>query len=345
MDEPFTTTGIGSVPLTDPVEATRFVLDAGLDIPFWPQLPKRAFRELMVPQCAEGLPCLEISPSDKRVWLDLSDPDRKANELAAFYERYLGGDLDLGAMSADHAAGWYAFIEAIACEGRSYPALKGHVTGPMTMALGLNDQDGKPVYYDADVFDCVVKLVELKARWQAARLREHCDKVVIFLDEPVLAAFGSSAYLSITDKHVIGAIEQIVEPLHAEGVVVGVHCCGNTDWAMFLRSGIDILSFDAFQYAGSLVLYADAAGEFLARGGRLAWGLVPTVGFMGTATVEQVQQVWSNAVTALSAKGIDPGVLARQAILTPSCGTGTIPQDRARQVFPLLRELRERLRA
>ena len=342
--EPFATTGIGSLPFGDVGEACRFVLDVGLDLPFWPQLPRRDFRELMVVQFAEGLPCLEVSTDDKRAWLDLSDPNRKADELAGFYERYLGGDLELGGLSPDHAAGLPAFLDALRADDRRYPTLKGHVTGPMTMGLGLNDQDRRSVYYDADVFDCVVKLVEFKARWQAARLRDHCDRVVIFLDEPVLAAFGSSAYVSIQAEHVVDATNQVVDPLHADEITVGVHCCGNTDWAMFLRSEVDILSFDAFQYARSLSLYADDLSAFLGRGGVLAWGLAPTIAATGDETVGQLVQIWTDTVAALLAKGIDGDQLVRQSLLTPSCGTGSVSEQTARNAFALLPELREGLR-
>ncbi len=337
------TTGIGSLPFTDPHEACRFVFEAGLDLPFWPQLPRRDFRELMVPQFAEGLPCLTISPDDRRIWLDLSDPNRKAEELAAFYERYLADDLELGRLSPDHAAGLAGFLENLASTGQHRRQLKGHVTGPMTMGLGLNDQEQRPVAYDADLFDCVVKLVELKARWQATQLRNHGDRVVIFLDEPVLAAFGSSAYLSLKDEHVIQAIDQVTEPLRAEGTVVGVHCCGNTDWAMFMKSQVDLISFDAFRYAPSLALYGEALNEFLARGGLLAWGLVPTLDLAGTASVEEMAQVWDDSLNTLASKGIDPSRIANQSMLTPSCGAGSLSVEAVRNVFDQLTELHHRL--
>ncbi len=55
MFSPFLTTGIGSLPHTDPEEACGLVL-ATFDIPFWPQLPKLSFRESMIPQFSEGMP-------------------------------------------------------------------------------------------------------------------------------------------------------------------------------------------------------------------------------------------------------------------------------------------------
>ena len=59
-------------------------------------------------------------------------------------------------------------------------------------------------------------------------------------------------------------------------VTLGIHCCGNTDWSLLLNAPIDILSFDSYGYFESLRLYDRALAQYLARGGWLAWGLVPT---------------------------------------------------------------------
>ncbi len=345
FDHPFITTGIGSLPITDPDEAVRFALGDGLDIPFWPQLPKRSFRELMVPQYAENLPCLRISDEDKRIWLDFSDPDARAEELAAFYERYLEGDVELGALSHDHAAGWHRFVQALEEGGKTYPYLKGHITSPITMGLGLNDHEQRAVYYDADIFDCVVKLLEMKARWQAERLRPHCETIIMFLDEPAMAAFGTSAYLSITEADVARAVNEVSKPLRAEHMLVGLHCCGNTDWGMFLDCEIDILNFDAYQFTSALALYPDALKRFLDRGGVLAWGLVSTGEDAGQAPVEKLLELWHTGSDALVAKGIDREQLTRQSMLTPSCGAGSLEDSVARDVFRSLVELKKALAA
>jgi hypothetical protein len=42
---------------------------------------------------------------------------------------------------------------------------------------------------------------------------------------------------------------------------------------------------------------------------------------------------------ALSAKGIDRGLIARQAIITPSCGTGSMEPGDAEKVFEMLADL------
>ncbi|GAH14871.1 unnamed protein product, partial [marine sediment metagenome] len=44
---------------------------------------------------------------------------------------------------------------------------------------------------------------------------------------------------------------------------------------MLLSTKIDILSFDAYNYAQSLSLYPSEVKSFLDRKGNIAWGIVP----------------------------------------------------------------------
>ena len=68
------------------------------------------------------------------------------------------------------------------------------------------------------------------------RLREAGTKPVIFLDEPGLYAFDRR-----DPQHLVSVQELrvMVLALRREGAVVGVHCCGNTEWAPLLALGWD----------------------------------------------------------------------------------------------------------
>ena len=81
MFTPFSTTGIGSLPHRDPVEACRLVLQT-FDIPFWPQLPALSFFESMIPQYSEGMPFLKIDEEREKIWVERDGGDA----LSQFYE-------------------------------------------------------------------------------------------------------------------------------------------------------------------------------------------------------------------------------------------------------------------
>jgi len=56
LERPFVATGIGSLPHKDPDKAAGWIVENIVDIPFWPQLPKRSYLENMYVQFAENLP-------------------------------------------------------------------------------------------------------------------------------------------------------------------------------------------------------------------------------------------------------------------------------------------------
>ena len=158
LEMPLPTTGIGSLPLTDAEEAASFVLDADLTIPFWPQLPKRYFLEQMIPQYSGGMPCVLPVPAEGKVILE---PAAQYRQLETFYEKYLSEDPGAFARSQEAAAGLYAFERAAA--GRTWPVVKGQVTGPVTFCTGISGPDKKPLYANEELRDAAAKLLCRKA--------------------------------------------------------------------------------------------------------------------------------------------------------------------------------------
>ncbi|MGB2824854.1 MAG: hypothetical protein WBF17_28030 [Phycisphaerae bacterium] len=330
------TTGIGSLPIAECEEAVSFVLDAGLSIPFWPQLPKRAFIERMVPQFSEFMPCVRIDAAQGRIGFDAAE---KYHHLEGFYEAFLSEDLAPFALSEEAAAGLYAFQRRAA--GRSWPIVKGHITGPLTFCMGICDADKRPLYADADLRDAAVKLLTRKAQWQIERLRPlAAESVLIFVDEPILAAYGSSAYLGICEEDVWQLTGEVIRAIREAGAVAGMHVCGNSDWGVMIRTGVDVLNFDAWQYGPTIALYVEQVRALLDRGGCIAWGVVPTV-TVADADLEAVVRRLDECLDALTAKGFDREELRAASLLTPACGTGSIPFENARKTFSLLRQLGE----
>ncbi len=343
------TTGIGSLPAVDAQAAVGFVLGAGLDVPFWPQLPKRDMRERMIPQYSARLPGFTVLPEENKFFCDLSSGREEA--LAEL----LGGLLQLSqpptaeeaqpfGPSEEFAAGYHAFLKALA-GGAKRPLVKGQVTGPFTLLLGLNDQAGTPVYHDRDLRETALMVIQAQLADQVHRLGELAEEVLVFFDEPVLGAFGTSAYLFLSAEEVTAALDRLCEVPHRLGARVGIHCCGNTDWAMIAHSAVDVISFDAWGYGGTIARYADAAGEFLARGGYLAWGLVPTTDDIDSATLADCLARLEEGVVLLTEKGIDEGLVRNQMLFTPSCGAGSVSELQAQRVFGLLSEVKRAVAA
>jgi methionine synthase II (cobalamin-independent) len=139
-------------------------------------------------------------------------------------------------------------------------AVKGQVTGPITFCTGVKDQDDRAIFYNETLRDAAVKRLALNARWQIRTLSGPGCPVIIFIDEPALAGFGSSELISISKEEILACLQEVVDAIHTDGGLAGIHVCANTDWSLVLESGADIVNFDAYAYFDRFILYGTRSG-------------------------------------------------------------------------------------
>lgn len=334
--------GIGSLPLNDPEEAVELALRYLPEAPIWPQLPRRGFREHMGGQYSEGLPGLVVDEGRERFWFDTTldlTPD-----LERFYGRYLEKDCEYFGISESYAAGFYALLRRL--EARP-PAgarfLKGHVTGPLTAGVSYKDDQGRDIIHNEQLFDAVVKNLAMKASWQIARLGAYGKPVIIFIDEPAMETLGS-AFSPAAPELVAEKLDEIIDAIHEQGGIAGVHCCGNADWPLIFKTRVDIVNFDAFGYLERVLLYPGEIREFFAREGALAWGIVPTGAFTGAETATELIGKLEQGVARLVEQGLERETVLRRSIITPSCGLGSLTPANAEAILKLTLEISGKLR-
>ncbi len=329
MEKSGLATGIGSLPHRNAEDAVNFIFKYLPNIPFWPQLPKRDFREGMIVQYSENFPGLKVTADG--LFFDSSNIE---NELEEFYGRIISGDLDYFKISRDFAEGFYAFYDKLKTANlKNVAFLKCHITGPFTFSAGINNKDGVAVLHDEVYMQAVIKGLVMKAQWQIKLLREFGRKIIIFIDEPYLSAFGS-AYTPISKEKVVKLLGELSGGLVAEDILIGVHCCGNTDWSILTDTpGIDIISFDAFGFIDKLALYADNLKAFFARGGNLCWGIVPTQDSPELYEPDYFVDRIEAGINVLEKKGLDKKIIKSNLFLSPSCGLGTQNETIAAKVF------------
>jgi methionine synthase II (cobalamin-independent) len=328
---------VGSMPHTDPQKACALIARFLKDIPAWPQLPRRSFLENMYVQYSEGFPGVVVEGD--HIHIDTAADFQKP--LEELYAAYLDDDISRFPISRDYAAGLYAFLERTDLSPR---AVKGQVTGPLSWGLTVTDQDRRSILYHDILGDAVPKFLKLKAAWMERELARVSKNTIIFVDEPMMASYGSIVAAGPFSKPEKIA-EMIDEVFAAIRGLKGLHCCGNTDWSVLLRTKLDILNFDAYNYAESVSLYPEEIKKFLARGGGIAWGIVPNVAeAVGGETVASLKDRLEEAMAPFTRHGIRFRDLAAQSLLLPSCTLSSLTEDGAEKALELLTGLSEEMR-
>jgi len=325
---------IGSLPYKDANKAVAVVMRYQKDIPAWPQLPKRAYVENMYTQYSEGFPGIVVT--ENKTYVNRNQDLTKL--LERFYTDYLANDFAKYAVSAEYAAGLHKFLSLGSLTSRT---VKGQVTGPVSWGLTITDETGKAIIYDETFADVVPKFLRLKASWMEQTLKKLNKNVIIFLDEPYMSAFGSVG-MQLSGEQVISLLNETYAGISG---IKGVHCCGNTDWSILLRTKIDIVNFDAYNYAGSLAIYATEVKKFLDRGGVIAWGIIPTsTEAILKESVTSLKDRLEEAMVPFTRQGIPVKKLVEQSLLTPACGLPTVSEDAAERALQLLVELSQTIK-
>jgi hypothetical protein len=330
------------MPFSDVEHAIDVSLNT-LDCPIWPQLSAFGLKEQMEIQYSEGLPCAVIDEEKGRLFFQ-TDGDY-SDAFAEFYEAYMlamdpddgNGDCSAMAISEEFSHGIYALEKRLKATNAKLPWLKVQTTGPISFALTIVDENKRALWYNEEFRDVVIKGMAMKSRWQIQKFKPYADNIICFIDEPILSAFGSSTYVSVNRDEVVAALNECVEAVHLDGALAGTHCCGNTEWSILVDAGVDIVNFDAFEFGETIAMYSDSVQELFARGGLLAWGVVPTSPEIREQTCESLCEQLEKMMDNLAAKGIDKQTIVEQAIITPSCGTGSMEEADAEKVFEMVK--------
>ena len=213
----------------------------------------------------------------------------------------------------------------------------------MTFAAGIVDQKEKSILHNPDLLDAAVKGLAIKALWQVRELSKTGKRTILFLDEPYLSGYGS-AFTPIQRHEVVGLLKEVIDYIRDRSdALIGVHCCGNTDWPMIIEAGPDIINFDAYGYMDTFLLYPEELSRFISDGGAIAWGIVPTADFTGEETIEGLLTRLGVGLKRFEEWGLDAERIAKCSLLTPACGMGTMDEALADRVLVLLSQLSKKL--
>jgi hypothetical protein len=300
------TFGVGSLPHTQLELAMQQALQ--LDIPTLPQLPKKDTSEFMLPQALEGFPGLRFD-TEGRTRIDRAEWEAQRAAFGTRLKAALDGQaLETFEPSGAFCRAWKPFLWEV--EQRKFPFAKAQLAGPLTAIWVTTLTDGKPLSDAPGLEAQLIELVLVRALAMVKALQTTGATPIFFLDEPGLFAFDKRR-----PSHVIALRELgvAVAAIQRAGALVGVHCCGNTDWDAVLKLGLDFVSADLKLSLEPLLATTPTLESYLARGGWLGLGIVPT----NTATREPIVELVDDAYAHMGDRR--KAILAR-SMISPACG-------------------------
>ena len=336
-------TAIGSLPHTDLTKAIELVKRDFSTIPFWPQMVKIDKNEDMIFQFLDNMPSFFCE--NNKVFLD-TNYDKFFEDLEEFFNDYETIISDINSPLLEkykiiHASAFEEYISII--KELRPPYAKGQIVGPFTLSSALYTKDEQNAVYDETLREIITKNLILKALWQIKKIKEASPNTtpIIFTDEPTLSQLGTSAYVSVSEDEVKNMFCDITQTLKHHGAIPAIHCCGKCNWSIPLNSGFEIINPDAYSFSENLSLFAGEIKEFLQKGGKIAFGIVPTLNKIAlekTSTEELIKK-YRTAVKYLTKNGIDEKLVIENSIITPSCGAGVLPEELAEKAMDLTKEL------
>ncbi len=318
-------TGIGSLPHTD--VAAALALSFAHEIPFLPQLPALSRSEGMIAAGLEGLPGLRCDGKiEVEVWREGRDAFCAAVEAGL-------SSADLSKLEPAAHACFEPFLRAV--KGGKSSFAKVQIVGPVT-ARGFAQPSGALTKGErAELDQQIFRLVWARSLAMVGAVRRTNATPILFLDEPGLVLLDPA---DPTPQQAIEDLKRLIGAVQQAGALVGIHCCGNTDWATLLRSGLDILSIDARLSLDAVLEERTAYLEFIASGAILALGIIPTEASATYLVSELVDSV-EVSLRAASPRPL-PGL-----ILTAACGLATHSVPNAERILSEVAQAQQRLRA
>ncbi len=322
-------TGVGSLPFVDAARAIDFVARNAREVPFWPQLKRLSPREAMIPQV--------LGPAFKHVVAVRGEysfhvPADRMDRFATALAR------DDAKLELCNAAGFYAFVDAFA--RGAFPdarAAKGQTMGPVSTACAL-ESDGGALIENAELRAIVADHVVRMANWQVDALLRVAPSVVLVLDEAYL---GVALRTRPALRNVlVDVLRAVVLRIRRPGVLVGLHCCDELPLSVLNEIAPDVFSFDA--HHGGAAFGADAeARRFVAEGGHVAWGWVPTRDDLTGVDAAAVADRWWGVAQRLcqDSDGVDVARIRCRALVTASCGLAGSSEATCERSFALAREI------
>lgn len=274
MKKTFRCLPTGDLPYTTDKAATKMMVKLFEDIPYLANLPEASPDETLIKRTLINTPGVHIKEKKIIFKNDEEDLKQKLVALDAAFNNPTPENLEPYALNTFFLPKYRQIIERIK-PAQTVVSL----AGPFSVSQKILNKDGSQLLADKYYRKLVVQAVSVKALWIINKIREISPETVplILLEEPLLNRVGDVKRENedVTRDVIINMMSKVISKIHEFDSKAGIQCFEKCDWKIPIEAGVDLISFDAYTNPNNLNIIPDQVNEFLIRGGRINWAIVP----------------------------------------------------------------------
>ncbi len=267
---------LGALPYSNIDLVTKFEAKLYQELPFLPLLPKISEEDTLMQRTLENIPGIKIEDHKVKIKIDSSHYKKRMSKLELAFNNPTLENLEIFAINSPFLEKFFQLIKKF-----NSPNAVVNLLGPFSISQILINAAEEEMLIDKTYRKLFIQAVCVKSLWIIEKIKEVCPSTVplVILEEPYLSNLGDLKRENedITVELVTTMFSRVIEKIKESGACVGIQCLEKCDWKIPINAGVDLISFDAYNNPNNLSIIPEQIIDFISRGGKINWGIVPVV--------------------------------------------------------------------
>ena len=265
---------LGALPYENIEGTTKMVAKLFQKLPSLYSHPKISTEDTIINRTLSNIPGIKIQ--DNKVMIKIASNHYKQNleKLERAFNHPTKENLEPFAFETPFIEKYFSILKKF-----QSPETVVNLLGPFTISQMLINAAEEEMLVDKTYRKLFIQAICVKALWIINKIKEISPetKPLIILEEPLLGQLGNIKRENeeITIDLVTTLFARVVEKLKENGALIGVQCLEKCDWKIPINAGVDMISLDAYNNPNNLCIIPEKIIEFIERGGKINWGIVP----------------------------------------------------------------------
>lgn len=267
---------LGALPYTNTESTMRMSAKLFENMPSLMVLPMLDSEETIVTRTLQNVPGIKFK--DKRILLKTTSNQFKHAivDLDATYNNPTEDALEAYAINSVFLSSFFDLLKKF-----QSPNACINLLGPFSLSQMVETSAEEHALTDKSYRKLFIQAIAVKALWIVNQIKKISPKTtpIIVLEEPMLGQIGNLKRENedVTVDMITNLFTKAVEKIKEAGAIVAVQCMEKCDWKVPIAAGVDIISFDAYNNPNNLCIIPEQVTEFLEKGGRINWAIVPVM--------------------------------------------------------------------